>query len=845
MALFERGRHQVDVTYRFSGFSADPVRRLLFGPDGQPIALKPRVFDTLLYLIEHRGELLQKQALLDAVWPHVVVEENNLNQAISTLRRVLGETRDEHRFIVTEPGRGYRFVATVETVPVESAPSMRGVHPSRAEAAPQIARLEASAPLSQPPPATARPHKRVLVVSATALVFVALVAAAGWITQRAAAARWAREEAIPEVARLVDAGDNQAAFALAGEARKIVASDPLLERLTPRFAATFSVTTTPAEADVYVRTYDGADAEWQLLGHSPLMSVQVPRDALRWRFVKAGYASAERATTIEADNFGGALIEVALQEIGSATEDMVPVPGGRVRRAANTQEVEREVDLAPYFIDRFEVTNADFKEFVDAGGYADARHWEGLTFVRNGVELSFEEARELLVDSTGQPGPASWDLGDYPEGQGRYPVTGVSRYEAAAYANFRGKQLPTVFHWAKAGAPVWDLGSLISSSVPLSNFGSAGPIAVGSGQDVGPFGTYQLYGNVREWVANGGGSLGGWVLGGGFADPTYVSKSAIPTDPFTRSADLGFRLMRTSGGEADAHDALAPVELLRTRTKRDPVSDEVYESYRARYEYAPGELAASEPELIETTDHWIKQRVVINTVHNERMAVYLFIPHDAPPKAQALIDFPGVDRFRSPTPEEQIQPGQPGGYLDYIVRSRRVLVVPSFQGSYARYEKPYDSADSQRVRREWEDRRWDLGATLDYLATRDDIDTSKIGYVGRSMGGSHALMLLALEPTRLKTAVLLSGGLPFDNLPPEVDPTNFLPRITLPVLMLNGKYDWYYSVDDAQKPVYEALGTRAEDKRYYALEAGHAPLPRAEVVLRVLDWLDRYLGPVE
>jgi Tol biopolymer transport system component/DNA-binding winged helix-turn-helix (wHTH) protein len=114
----------VDVTYRFSGFSVDPVRRLLFGPNGQPIALTPRVFETLLYFLEHRGELLKKQALLDAVWPHVIVEENNLNQAISTLRRILGETRDDHRFIVTEPGRGYRFVARVEAIPAEPpAPS--------------------------------------------------------------------------------------------------------------------------------------------------------------------------------------------------------------------------------------------------------------------------------------------------------------------------------------------------------------------------------------------------------------------------------------------------------------------------------------------------------------------------------------------------------------------------------------------------------------------------------------------------------------------------------------------------------------------------------------------------
>jgi TolB-like protein/DNA-binding winged helix-turn-helix (wHTH) protein len=105
------------VAYRFNGFRLDPGRRLLFGADGQPIPLKPKVFATLLYLVERPGELVAKETLLEAVWPHVVVEENNLNKAISTLRQVFGETRDDHRFIVTEPGRGYRFVASVEAVP--------------------------------------------------------------------------------------------------------------------------------------------------------------------------------------------------------------------------------------------------------------------------------------------------------------------------------------------------------------------------------------------------------------------------------------------------------------------------------------------------------------------------------------------------------------------------------------------------------------------------------------------------------------------------------------------------------------------------------------------------------
>ena len=194
-------------------------------------------------------------------------------------------------------------------------------------------------------------------------------------------------------------------------------------------------------------------------------------------------------------------------------------------------------------------------------------------------------------------------------------------------------------------------------------------------------------------------------------------------------------------------------------------------------------------------------------------------------------------------PEEQVQPGQAAAPLDFLVRSRRVVVAPSFQGSYARFEKPYDSRDALRLRREWIDRRWDLGATLDYLATREDIDASKIAYVGRSMGASQALPLLALEP-RLKTAVLLGGGLPSGNLPPEIEPANFAPRIRLPVLMVNGKYDAYFTLDGAQRPLYELLGTRPEDKRHYALEGGHGSLPRAERARLVLDWLDRYLGPV-
>ena len=100
-------------TYCFEGFRLDTQRRTLSAPDGRTVPLAPKTLDTLCHLVTRAGQVVTKRELLEAIWPHVVVEENNLNQAISQLRRVLGERPEEHRFIVTEPGRGYRFVARV------------------------------------------------------------------------------------------------------------------------------------------------------------------------------------------------------------------------------------------------------------------------------------------------------------------------------------------------------------------------------------------------------------------------------------------------------------------------------------------------------------------------------------------------------------------------------------------------------------------------------------------------------------------------------------------------------------------------------------------------------------
>jgi TolB-like protein/DNA-binding winged helix-turn-helix (wHTH) protein/Flp pilus assembly protein TadD len=99
--------------YEFGDFQLDPVKRLLRRLDGIAVPLAPRVFETLLYMVEHRDSVMDKERIMEAVWPDSIVEENNLAQAIWKLRQVFGETPGSHSYIVTVPGRGYRFVAEV------------------------------------------------------------------------------------------------------------------------------------------------------------------------------------------------------------------------------------------------------------------------------------------------------------------------------------------------------------------------------------------------------------------------------------------------------------------------------------------------------------------------------------------------------------------------------------------------------------------------------------------------------------------------------------------------------------------------------------------------------------
>jgi eukaryotic-like serine/threonine-protein kinase len=171
------------------------------------------------------------------------------------------------------------------------------------------------------------------------------------------------------------------------------------------------------------------------------------------------------------------------------------------------------------------------------------------------------------------------------------------------------------------------------------------------------------------------------------------------------------------------------------------------------------------------------------------------------------------------------------------------VIYPIYIGTFNRRLPDGLSEIEQKVR---DVRRFqDLRQAVEYLVSRADIDRSKLAYFGASVGAAVAPVMLSLEE-RFRTAVLFEGGLYLRRVgSAETDNLNFLPRVRVPVLMLNGRFDYTFPVDTSQKPYFRWLGTPEKDKRHILYDAAHDVMVyRTEVVKEVLSWLDQYLGPV-
>lgn len=673
------------------------------------------------------------------------------------------------------------------------------------------------------------------LVSVAALLAAGLGAGVFWMS--GADARWARDVALPQIEKQLAADDWEQANYTALEIRQRMPDSAILDGYWSQFAIKTSIPSEPAGATVYRRAYDNAAAPWQRLGETPLYDIPLPRGYSLIRIELEGFDDVLR-TVGGMRIAGGAIsmneqedetgieyfvspIDIVLEPSQEGENPEVRVPGTRLMLDGQL------VRLSDFRIGRYEVTNRQFREFVTAGGYRQRDLWEH-EFVRDGQTITWDEAMASFIDSTGRPGPSSWIGGTFPEGKENYPVGGVSWYEAAAYARFSGRELPTVHHWRRAHAPAG-----VTWQIPASNVELPGGLAaVGQFEGPGWTGTSDMLGNVREWCLNAFGEDRA-ILGGAWNDVAYLIPETIDDPaarpPFDRSRENGMRL-------ASLHDERAERDLLRKPLKPwaatpliEPASDEVFAAMLRNYEDSSAPLNARIDETVNIRNR-NRQRISFDRGDGERIELLLYLPDSDASRHPAMIFWPSslaivltsLDNYRM--------------HLDFMLNSGWAVALPIFEGTFHRGNGQYTSTTTiagrdLTIRQVREFRR-----AIDYLETRPDMDTEALAFCGFSWGGVAGPIALAVE-SRIKVAILNQAGI-FAGRNYDIDLAHYLPRVHQPVLQFNGRFDTNFRYEESAKPFFDRLGS--ESKKHVVEPTGHF-ISNSVAIGETLAWLDEHL----
>jgi dienelactone hydrolase len=457
--------------------------------------------------------------------------------------------------------------------------------------------------------------------------------------------------------------------------------------------------------------------------------------------------------------------------------------------------------------------------------------------VKDGRTLSFDEAMALFKDATGRPGPSAWELSSFPDGQAEYPVTGVSWYEAAAFAESVGKRLPTVRHW-DAAVNLDNVGFFL----PESNFsGHMAPVGSHRGA-LNSFGLYDMAGNAREWCSNATDGQR-FTLGEAADGSVHFFSLLAPRPPFDRDLGNGFRCIKTIDKPVpDEFERPIPPSPYTPRRLPEPFSEAVWQTWLSFLSYPKTPLEARTEFADEASPYWRLEKISFTAAYGgERMLAYLFLPKSVPPPYQTVVFWPGAVVVVMASSENGRNLPY-GSYFEYLVKDGRAVLYPVLKGSFERGGIPGGNV-IEVARRIFQSNDLlamqikDISRSIDYLQSRPDIAGDRIGFLGVS-GGAFTGPLACASENRISVAVLLGAGLQFPII------ANWARRVTIPVQMDNGRFD-YSPVEESQLPLFRVFATPPEHKRHLLWDSDHMISGfEKEVIAKNLEWFDKYLGPV-
>jgi len=695
--------------------------------------------------------------------------------------------------------------------------------------------------------------KRIVAI-VTAAVLLASIAV--WVVWHQRNLSWARTQ-VPQIETLSSNGDYFAAYDLAIETEKYLPNDPTITRLMPTISDTLTVASEPSDARVYLKRFSpdvaGSFPPRQLVGTTPIRDLRIARGQYLLYIEKDDFAKTVQTISGTLLRGGGSTsvpppltIEQKLLAAERVPNGMTSVPGGDYRLRAWARPTDAKVRLDDFVIDQYEVSNQDYKEFINAGGYLKKQYWT-YPFIRDGKALTWEEGIQEFKDRTGLPGPRTWSSQNFPEGKARHPVTDVSWYEAAAYAAFRGKRLPTIFQWEKAArsgrvaAPTnympWGAFYPGDTLEWRANFEGDAAMPVDSFEfGMSPFGAYNMAGNVSEWCLNET-SEGFISAGGAWGEPAYTFAFYGRFPGFYTSDKRGFRCAINLG--SPSNDGNLKIEIKKEIPVYSRSSDQDFARWEKAYDYVKSPL---DPQLEkQETDAWTRERITFNGANGERAIGYLYLPRNFPRPLQVIHLLPASDVELGRRSADRAAEA----WLATEIKAGRAVFIVVLKGYIERLQ-PAGFVEPDRTTAEYRDKmvNWitDLRRGLDYLETRNDIDAKKIAICGPSAGATTALILAAVE-RRYASVFLTAAGIRKSSTQSiaEANTVNFAPHIRGPILILQGRYDENFSWKAEFEPLYKLL---SEPKRMVLFDGGHAP-PMELFATTIHRWMDETLGPVK
>jgi dienelactone hydrolase len=355
------------------------------------------------------------------------------------------------------------------------------------------------------------------------------------------------------------------------------------------------------------------------------------------------------------------------------------------------------------------------------------------------------------------------------------------------------------------------------------------------------FGAFDMAGNVKEWCWNSSDGLRRYILGGAWNESVYMFNDPDSQPAFDRRATYGFRCVKYSSGESLVSVGSEQVPLpSREYDKEKPVADAKFDTYRRLYAYDKTDLEARIDSVDDRNPDWRRENVSFTAGYgNERLPASLFIPKMGHPPYQAVVVFPGSGALRMRSSDQMdVQ------RFEWIMKSGRVAIQPIYKSTFERGDGLLSIYPNRTASYRDHVIAWarEASRAIDYLEMRNDVAADYIAYVGFSWGAAMGPIFVALEP-RFKACILVMGGFFQQSALPEADAFNFASRVKAPVLLLSGRYDFYFPTDTSQLPMFRLFNVPEDQKRRIEYETGHI-IPRTEQIRESLNWLDRHLGPV-